>query len=123
MQESQGPFMAILLSYINAESFHLMVFVLYLEIVIVEESARFWDLFGSNFHDAFARDPWAKYQLYQIIVQGLVLVLTFIFMPLGISGMFWRFFEWTKRMIEKMLFHNKAKAWGKGGDGPLILAK
>jgi len=43
----------------------------------------------------------AKYQLYQIIVQGLVLVLTIIFMPWGLSGMFWSFYEWVRERRTK----------------------
>lgn len=93
-----GSLYAILLSYINAESFHLMVSVLYLEMVVVGGIASILgSILGAIFLTLLPEILGAKYQLYQIIVQGLVLVLTLIFMPWGISGMFWRFFEWAKR--------------------------
>jgi branched-chain amino acid transport system permease protein len=93
-----GSLYAILLSYINAESFHLMVSVLYLEMVIVGGIASILgSILGAIFLTVLPEILGAKYQLYQIIVQGLVLVLTLIFMPWGISGMFWRVYEWTKR--------------------------
>jgi len=93
-----GSLYAILLSYINAESFHLMVSVLYLEMVIVGGIASLLgSILGAIFLTVLPEILGAKYQLYQIIVQGLVLVLTLIFMPWGISGMFWRVCEWMKR--------------------------
>jgi len=93
-----GSLYVILLSYINAESFHLMVSVLYLEMVIVGGIASILgSILGAIFLTVLPEILGAKYQLYQIIVQGLVLVLTLIFMPWGISGMFWRVYEWTTR--------------------------
>jgi branched-chain amino acid transport system permease protein len=93
-----GSLYAILLSYINAESFHLMVSVLYLEMVVVGGIASILgSILGAIFLTLLPEILGAKYQLYQIIVQGLVLVLTLIFMPWGISGMFWRLFKWAKR--------------------------
>ena len=93
-----GSLYAILFSYINAESFHLMVSVLYLEMVIVGGIASILgSILGAIFLTVLPEILGAKYQLYQIIVQGLVLVLTLIFMPWGISGMFWKCYEWAKR--------------------------
>jgi branched-chain amino acid transport system permease protein len=93
-----GSLYAILFSYINAESFHLMVSVLYLEMVIVGGIASILgSILGAIFLTVLPEILGAKYQLYQIIVQGLVLVLTLIFMPWGISGMLWKCYEWTKR--------------------------
>jgi branched-chain amino acid transport system permease protein len=75
-----------------------MVSVLYLEMVIVGGIASILgSILGAIFLTVLPEILGAKYQLYQIIVQGLVLVLTLIFMPWGISGMFWRVYEWTKR--------------------------
>jgi branched-chain amino acid transport system permease protein len=92
-----GSLYAVLLSYINAESFHLMVSVFYLEMVVVGGIASIMgSIFGAIFLTALPEILGARYQLYQIIVQGMVLVLTIIFMPRGISGMIWRLCRWTK---------------------------
>jgi len=91
-----GSLYAILLSYINAESFHLMVSVLYLEMVVVGGIASILgSISGAIFLTILPEILGAKYQLYQIIVQGLILVLTLIFMPWGLSGMFWRIYRWV----------------------------
>lgn len=92
-----GSLYAILLSYINGESFHLMVSVLYLEMVIVGGIASILgSILGAIFLTVLPEILGTKYQLYQLIIQGLVLVLTIIFMPWGLSGMFWKFCEPTK---------------------------
>jgi len=92
-----GSLYAILLSYINAESFHLMVSVLYLEMVIIGGIASILgSILGAIFLTILPEILGAKYQLYQIIVQGLILVLTLIFMPWGLSGMFWKIYIWGK---------------------------
>ena len=92
-----GSLYAVLLSYINAESFHLMVSVLYLEMVVVGGMASILgSILGAVFLTVLPEILGAKYQLYQLIVQGLVLVLTLIFMPWGLSGMFWKLYEWIK---------------------------
>ncbi len=92
-----GSLYAILLSYINAESFHLMVSVFYLEMVVVGGIASILgSILGAVFLTALPEILGARYQLYQIIVQGMVLVLTIIFMPWGVSGMIWRLYRWMK---------------------------
>ena len=92
-----GSLYAVLLSYINAESFHLMVSVFYLEMVVVGGIASIMgSILGAIFLTALPEILGAKYQLYQIIVQGMVLVLTIIFMPRGVSGMIWRLCRWSK---------------------------
>ena len=92
-----GSLYAVLLSYINAESFHLMVSVFYLEMVVVGGIASIMgSILGAIFLTALPEILGAKYQLYQIIVQGMVLVLTIIFMPRGVSGMIWRLCRWTQ---------------------------
>ena len=92
-----GSLYAILLSYINAESFQLMVSVLYLEMVIVGGIASILgSILGAIFLTVLPEILGAQYQLYQIIIQGLVLVLAIIFMPWGISGMIWKFYQWMK---------------------------
>ncbi len=86
-----GSLYAVLLSYINAESFHLMVSVFYLEMVVVGGIASILgSILGAIFLTTLPEILGARYQLYQIIVQGLVLVLTLIFMPWGVSGMIWK---------------------------------
>ncbi len=92
-----GSLYAVLLSYINAESFHLMVSVFFLEMVVVGGIASILgSILGAVFLAALPEILGARYQLYQIIVQGLVLVLTLIFMPWGVSGMIWRLVRWAK---------------------------
>jgi branched-chain amino acid transport system permease protein len=92
-----GSLYAVLLSYINAESFHLMVSVFYLEMVVVGGIASIMgSILGAIFLTALPEILGARYQLYQIIVQGMVLVLTIIFMPRGVSGMIWRLCRWTQ---------------------------
>ena len=91
-----GSLYAILLSYINAESFHLMVSVFYLEMVIVGGLASLpGSILGAIFLTVLPELLGAKYQLYQTIVQGFVLVLALIFMPLGLAGMCQKWYKWT----------------------------
>ena len=99
-----GSLYAILLSYINAEGFHLMVSVFYLEMVIVGGIASvLGSILGAVFLTLLPEILGAKYQLYQIILQGLVLVLTLIFMPWGLSGMFWSLYHGRKHEEKKGL--------------------
>ncbi len=96
-----GSLYAVLLSYINAESFHLMVSVFYLEMVVVGGIASILgSILGAVFLTALPEILGARYQLYQIIVQGSVLVLILIFMPWGVSGMIWRLVRWAKGKAE-----------------------
>ena len=92
-----GSLYAVLLSYVNAESFHLMVSVFYLEMVIVGGlSSILGSVLGAMFLTVLPEILGAKYQLYQIIVQGFVLVFTLIFMPSGLSGMWLKWVERAK---------------------------
>jgi len=92
-----GSLYAVLLSYINGEGFQLGVSMLYLEMVIVGGMASILgSILGAIFLTVLPEILGTKYQLYQLIVQGLVLVLTLIFMPWGLSGMFWRLHKWIK---------------------------
>jgi branched-chain amino acid transport system permease protein len=92
-----GALYAILLSYVNAESFHLMVSVFYLEMVIVGGLASIpGSILGAIFLTILPEILGARYQLYQIIVQGLILVLILIFMPSGMSGMSLKAYEWAR---------------------------
>jgi len=106
-----GSLYAVLLSYVNAESFHLMVSVFYLEMVIVGGlSSILGSVLGAIFLTVLPEILGAKYQLYQIIVQGFVLVLTLIFMPSGLSGMCLKLVERAKpRRKEKIMLQDGVK--------------
>jgi len=106
-----GSLYAVLLSYVNAESFHLMVSVFYLEMVIVGGlSSILGSVLGAIFLTVLPEILGAKYQLYQIIVQGFVLVLTLIFMPSGLSGMCLKLVERAKpRRKEKIMLQDEVK--------------
>jgi branched-chain amino acid transport system permease protein len=106
-----GSLYAVLLSYVNAESFHLMVSVFYLEMVIVGGlSSILGSVLGAMFLTVLPEILGAKYQLYQIIVQGFVLVFTLIFMPSGLSGMCLKWVEWAKgRRGAKIMSRDEVK--------------
>jgi branched-chain amino acid transport system permease protein len=106
-----GSLYAVLLSYVNAESFHLMVSVFYLEMVIVGGlSSILGSVLGAMFLTVLPEILGAKYQLYQIIVQGFVLVFTLIFMPSGLSGMYLKLVERAKaRRREKIMLRDEVK--------------
>jgi branched-chain amino acid transport system permease protein len=97
-----GSLYAILLSYINSEAFNIWISVLYLEMVIVGGIASILgSIFGAVFLTILPEILGAKYQLYQLILQGVILVLALMFMPFGLSGTFWKVRGWaTKRWIK-----------------------
>jgi branched-chain amino acid transport system permease protein len=58
-------------------------------------------IFGAVFLTILPEILGAKYQLYQLILQGVILVLALMFMPFGLSGTFWKVRGWaTKRWIK-----------------------
>ena len=83
-----GALYAPIVSYIDPSSFNVLISVLLLEMVIVGGTGSILgSIIGPIFLTFLPEAVGKDYQLYLIVIQGMVLMLVLIFMPFGFSGM------------------------------------
>lgn len=89
-----GALYAPIVSFIDPSSFDLLVSVLLLEMVIVGGTGSILgSIIGPIFLTFLPEAVGKDYQLYLVVIQGLVLMLVLIFMPFGFSGMIFNLLE------------------------------
>jgi len=93
-----GALYAPVVSFIDPSSFDLLVSVLLLEMVIVGGTGSILgSIIGPIFLTFLPEAVGKSYQLYLIVIQGMVLVLVLIFMPFGFSGMIFNLYDKVER--------------------------
>lgn len=86
-----GALYAPIVSYIDPSSFNVLISILLLEMVIVGGTGSILgSIIGPIFLTFLPEAVGKDYQLYLIVIQGMVLVLVLIFMPLGVSSMIFK---------------------------------
>jgi ABC-type branched-subunit amino acid transport system permease subunit len=89
-----GALYAPIVSYIDPSSFNVLISVLLLEMVIVGGTGSvLGSVIGPLFLTFLPEAVGQDYQLYLIMIQGMVLMLVLIFMPFGFSGMIFNLLE------------------------------
>ncbi len=103
-----GALYAPIVSYIDPSSFNVLISVLLLEMVIVGGTGSILgSVLGPVFLTFLPEAVGKDYQLYLIVIQGMVLMLVLIFMPFGFSGMIFNLVEWWKGGGRVFSLHKK----------------
>lgn len=86
-----GALYAPVVSYIDPSSFNFLTSTLLLEMVIVGGTGSILgSILGPLFLTFLPEVVGKDYQLYLILIQGVVLMLVLIFMPQGVSNTWWK---------------------------------
>jgi branched-chain amino acid transport system permease protein len=86
-----GALYAPIVSYIDPSSFNFLTSTLLLEMVIVGGTGSILgSILGPLFLTFLPEAVGKDYQLHLILIQGVVLMLVLIFMPLGVSNTIWK---------------------------------